>query len=254
MSTWLTAGDDPAGAAVRLVCFAHAGGDPRVLRRWASALPAGVATRVLALPGRAGTLAAPVGRSGMLSLLEIAGQAASELASEDADAPWCLYGHSFGAVLAFETARALTCCRPHAPIALVVSGAEAPHRRVDRGHARLSGPRLRDLIEDYGGTPAQLLTDTQTAAVITRAVRADLGLLSGYTFSAGPSLRCAVTVAYGQADTTLDPDAVRAWSQLSAGPVSFTVLPGGHFPLRSATDFARLLAGPLLESADTPTW
>lgn len=229
---WLAA-DDPGRASVRLVCFPHAGGDPRTLLRWASLLPVAVHAAV-AGPGAAAS-----------GLIDVAGAAARRLAALP-PLPTCLYGHSMGAVLAYETARRIA---PGGPAQLIVGGLEAPHRRTDRGQADLPDADLLRVLGEYGGTPAAVLTDQEFAAAYLARIRQDLRLLAAYRHRPGPPLRCPVSVTVGSADALLDLAAVRAWRELTVASTSIAVVPGGHFFVRDATGFARLVAEPLLDAA-----
>lgn len=233
--------DHPRGASVRLVCFPHAGGDPRGLLRWASALPGGVDV-VICSPNDAA-------RVGGLDVLGLARAAADRLARL-AVRPLCLHGHSFGAVLAYETARALPIGA--GPAQLVVSGMEAPHLRVDPGYASLPDAELLAVLHGYGGTPAAVLSDADFAAAYLSRIRADLARLAAYRFAPGPPLRCPISVVAGRSDPSLRPDAVHAWRELTVADTEVRFVSGGHFFVRDQVDFVRLVAEPLLRAANDP--
>jgi pyochelin biosynthetic protein PchC len=232
--SWL-ATDDAGRASVRLVCFPHAGGDPRTLLRWASQLPVAVHLVVVA-PGEAA------------GALTDAAQAAAHRLADLPRLPTCLFGHSMGALLAYETARLLP---PPGPAQLIVSGMEAPHRRTDHGHADLSDADLLRVLGEYGGTPTAVLGDEEFAAAYLARIRRDLRLLAAYRHRPGPLLRCPISVTVGRADGLLDLEAVRAWRELTLAVTKLAVVPGGHFFVQEAAGFVRQVADPLLDAATT---
>lgn len=238
--SWLVA-DHPAGASVKLVCFPHAGGDPRGLLRWASALPGGVDV-VVCSPDEADPAEG-------FDVLGLAREAADRLARAAGQA-LCLYGHSFGAIVAYETARALPVGA--GPAQLVVSGMEAPHLRVDPGYATLPDAELLAVLHGYGGTPSAVLSDADFAVAYLARIRADLARLADYRFAPGPPLRCPISVVAGRSDPSLRPDAVQAWRELTVADTEIRFVSGGHFFVRDQDDFARLVAEPLLRAAHDP--
>lgn len=217
------------------MCFPHAGGDPRTLRRWASQLPVAVHL-VVAGPGPAAD-----------RLTDVARVAARRLAALP-PLPTCLFGHSMGAVLAYETARGIA---PAGPAQLIVGGLEAPHRRTDHGHADLPDTDLLRVLGEYGGTPTAVLGDQEFAAAYLTRIRRDLLLLAAYRHQPGPLLRCPISVTVGSADGLLDLEAVGAWRELTVASTRIAVVPGGHFFVHDAPGFARLVAEPLLDAAAT---
>ncbi|MBB5123174.1 hypothetical protein FHS36_006653 [Streptomyces eurocidicus] len=90
---------------------------------WATAAPEGVQIAAVRLPGRDNRLSEPPLRSAQ-SVAEMLGPA---LAGRDDSVPWGFFGHSLGALLAFETAHWLTQRGHPGPRVLVVASAPAPH-------------------------------------------------------------------------------------------------------------------------------
>ncbi|CAM5349254.1 hypothetical protein SNARM312S_04628 [Streptomyces narbonensis] len=93
--------DDPA---VRLIGFHHAGGSAAVYYPFVRHLPADWDLLLLDLPGRGRRATAPQ-LDEMAEVVETV--VADVLPWADDDAPFALFGHSMGAVVALETARAL---------------------------------------------------------------------------------------------------------------------------------------------------
>src|SRR5262249_15064603 len=96
----LVAGVPRPAASVRLICFPSAGGGPAMFRPLARALPADIELLAVCLPGRESRLREPPAGH----LVGLAGQLARELA-DTVDGPYLMFGHSMGAMLAYEVCR-----------------------------------------------------------------------------------------------------------------------------------------------------
>lgn len=103
-------------AALRMYCFPHSGGSPGEYMRWSDRLP-GTEVWGVQLPGRGSRLA----ESPFTDMPELVDAVVSGLGFTG---PYVLFGHSLGALVAFETAHALRergcrgrarCCSPAAP-------------------------------------------------------------------------------------------------------------------------------------------
>src|SRR5438270_5878221 len=106
-------------AAIRLVCVPHAGAGPSVYREWPAELP-DLDLAVAYLPGRERRFVEPA----VDRVEPIVDQLGPAILDRD-DRPVALFGHSMGALVAYETAHWLQRAgRP--PVALFVSGCRAP--------------------------------------------------------------------------------------------------------------------------------
>src|SRR5690606_37522313 len=121
-SPWLQRFVPRPGARLRLFCFAHAGGSAAAYRPWCNALPDTVELCAVQLPGRANRLNEPP-----LQRLGDIVEAVVHAVRPQLDLPYALFGHSMGAVLASEVARALRHAGAPPPSHLFVSGRRPPH-------------------------------------------------------------------------------------------------------------------------------
>jgi surfactin synthase thioesterase subunit len=124
-SSWLRSSAPRPNAAVRLICFPHAGGSVGSFRRPAGLLPGTVEPTAVQPPGRQDRYAVPL--TGVMT--ELAEQIHRELAP-GFDRPTAFLGHSMGNTVVFETAR-LPRPRPAQP--LVALFAPARKTRTSAG-------------------------------------------------------------------------------------------------------------------------
>jgi medium-chain acyl-[acyl-carrier-protein] hydrolase len=215
---------DPA-ARLRLVCLAHAGGGGSVLRPWSVRMPAGVELCAVQLPGRE----ARFGEPAITRMRPLVAALAEGLAPE-LDRPFALFGHSLGALLAYELARCLRDTDRPGPVHLFASGSAAPHARPPRTpvHALPEAEFIAELRR-RGGTPPAVLEHAELMQLLLPTLRADFAVSDTYEFTPGPPLACPVTAFGGAEDASVAPPEVERWREVTSGPFAGRVLPGGHF-------------------------
>jgi medium-chain acyl-[acyl-carrier-protein] hydrolase len=152
-----------------------------------------------------------------------------------------LFGHSMGALIAFETALWLE-RRHFDPTAVCVSGRAAAHapRRHELMH-RLETAALQARLEQYGGLPQMLLETPALWRVYEPILRADFALCENHEHT-GEVLNCPLQVLCAEDDRTLELADVQRWSELSRSSCEFHNFTGGHFFIRNnESDVVRTL-------------
>ncbi len=218
----------------RLVLIPHAGGGPSAYRSWLTDLPAGLEAGLVALPGREGRLReAPV-----TSMADLVANLLPRLLPY-LDRPFAVYGHSMGALVAFELVRALREVGGPMPIHLFAGAAPAPDHRAagDELHRLPDLALLAAVQRRYGSIPPEIAADAELRALLLPALRADLTILETYTFAAGAPLACPISTFGGTDDPTVLPAELEAWRSHSTGRFVCRMVPGDHLFVRSARPF-----------------
>jgi surfactin synthase thioesterase subunit len=213
---------------VRLLCFPYAGASAMVYQRWRRRAPHGLDIKPVELPGRGTRLLEPPAADwdGLIETL------LGEIA-EDTHRPYALFGHSFGALVAFEVAHAVRERGLPIPEALIVSGTHAPSRRDNRRFERLeSDEALRAELRRLNGTDAAALASAELMDLILPVLRADFRLCGRYRRRDRQPLTLPVHVLAGTADETT-PDTLAAWRQETAGEFTLDYFDGDHFFIQS---------------------
>jgi medium-chain acyl-[acyl-carrier-protein] hydrolase len=216
----------------RLFCLAHAGGDASGYQTWRPVLAPSAEVLPVVLPGR--------GKRYKQDLATDLRQLSRTLAGELApltDVPYALFGHSLGAVIAFETARELTRCgRP--PWLLIASASLPPPKATEPLGDRhlLADDAFLDAVVSVGGTPPEVLEQPELLRIVLPRLRADYTMAETYRYSGEePKLPCPVITYSGVDDNSLHGGALEEWSHVSAReslpPRTF---PGGHFYLEDS--------------------
>jgi surfactin synthase thioesterase subunit len=226
----------PAPAArIRLLCVPPAGTGAAMFRSWADALAPNVEVIAVRLPGRETRFAeAPLAHADELVPRLVDGL------RPWLDAPHAWFGHSMGALLAFEACRTTMNAGLAVPSRLLVACQPAPHL-LEHRYAGL-GPSDDDLVaylEQLGGVPPRVRENPAFSAFLPM-LRADIEILRTYHHRPGPALDLPITVYGGAADEGVTAGELASWSEHSVTGCEVRMLPGGHFFPRE--DPGRLLA------------
>ncbi|MGP3976068.1 thioesterase II family protein [Streptomyces sp. 8N114] len=235
---WLRRLASAPGARARLICFPHAGGSASFFFPLRRSLPDTVEAYAVQYPGRQDRLGEPC-----LSSIDELADAVCEVLREEPGTPLVLFGHSMGAILAFEVARRRERSGAGSPLGLIVSGRRAPSlTRTETVH-QLDDAGLIDEIRRLSGTDDALLDDPDMREMILPALRADYRAIETYRKSPGPPLGCPLSVFVGDEDPRASPAEAEAWRDHTSGDVTFHVFSGGHFYLSDRPqEFADTLA------------
>jgi medium-chain acyl-[acyl-carrier-protein] hydrolase len=144
--------------------------------------------------------------------------------------PFILLGHSMGALISFEIARALRRRNLAGPEHLIISGHRAPQlpRRRSPVHAESDSVLLARLRE-LDGTPPEVLQNRELLELFLPRLRSDLTICETYDYQPEPPLSCSITALGGTRDPEVDRDDLRAWGNQTTSAFSFYTFPGGHF-------------------------
>ncbi|HXA52092.1 MAG TPA: thioesterase domain-containing protein, partial [Candidatus Acidoferrum sp.] len=209
-------------AAERLFWFPHAGGG-------SSAAIAREGVVAVRLPGREARIAeAPFER--MASLIP----ALADAIDPYLDRPFAFFGHSMGAVVAFELARELRRRSRPLPRGLIASGARAPQFR--RGHVPPPAPSREEFIEQLhrlGGLPSD---DPALLRAALPALEADAALYRHYVYAEGEPFAFPIRAWGGVDDPNIHREHLEGWCEQTAGGFGVRAFPGGHFYLNERRD------------------
>ncbi|MGH8526647.1 MAG: thioesterase II family protein [Gammaproteobacteria bacterium] len=224
-SRWLPSVRQGREVKVRLFCFPYAGGNATVFHGWADQLPESIDLCPIQLPGRGARFGEP-----LADRIPVLAEAIAEAISPFLDLPFALFGHSLGALIAFETAQGIRSRFLRLPVRLLVSAHRAP--RLKSGRPPLHHLPDADLIvelERLEGTPRQVLNDPELMALMLPTLRADFALCDTYAYVGRAPLECPITVFGGSEDKDVGRSQLEPWGEETRGELSLFEIPGGHF-------------------------
>lgn len=209
----------------RLICFPHAGAGAGAYGEWARLLPADIELAAVQLPGRQNRIAEdPVTEVG--PLVKVLAQALRPVLDGD----FAFFGHSGGAALAYEVAKALRERGAPGPSHLFLSAQPAPGTvgRVPVMHT-LSDEELGAEVVRLGGIEPEIAEDEEVMEGLLPTLRADFTLWERHRVEAGAPLDTPITVLSGDADPRAPKDTLYGWAAHTTGAFHTRFYPGGHF-------------------------
>ncbi|MGW0188016.1 thioesterase II family protein [Streptomyces sp. NPDC003362] len=214
------------GTLPRLVCFPHAGGAATYFHEFSRRLQGTVDVLAVQYPGRQDRRTEPL----PASLGELAERIATVLRPWTG-APLAFFGHSMGALIAFEVARRTR------PGMLFASGRRAPSTHRDERVHLLDDDGLVAEATLLGGTDRRVLADPEMRELVLPVLRADYRLLETHRPDPGAVIDVPIEVLYGDRDPKVTAEEARAWDAHTSRDCEVHVFPGGgHFYLADALD------------------
>ena len=235
---WLVRFAPRNDASIRLFAFSYAGAGAATYRPWLFTLPHSIDLCAVQLPGRESRLAEPP----LLSLHAMIDGMLPAMRPYF-DRPFAFFGHSMGALLAFELARTLH-QRGESQLAhLLLSGRRAPHLPDPEAPMRQldDDAFVAEIRRRYGGIPAEVLQHRDLMQMLLPGLRADMTAIETHEFRPSPPLSCPLTVFCGDIDHRALPEQLAQWQAYSKHPLQVRMFRGGHFYFSDASVRAELL-------------
>lgn len=235
---------------MRLLCFPCAGAGASMYRPWAEPLARhGIEVVALQPPGREDRLGeAPVDE------LHVLVDALAQAMPPWLDRPFAMFGHSLGALLAFEVAKRLPLRGLPTPRLLIVSARRAP--QLPLSHApmhRMTRARLIDELRILGGTPQAVLDEEELMELFEPMLRADLKLTESYAPPDPGRITAPIVALAGAEDPRVTVPEVDAWRDATTDSCTLHVLGGGHFFIQPRQPEVLDLIHARLRSPATPS-
>lgn len=224
-SRWIRTLHTKQDSTARLVCFPHAGGAANAFTALSAAAGGDLDLVAVQYPGRQDRRGDPAAES----VAALASGVAEALAGYR-DKPLFLLGHSFGALVAFETTRLLE--RRGVVARLFVSAARPPAQ--DWGERDVDAMDDDDVVVELrrlGGVPEPLLRDPETVREVLRVLRSDHRALRRYHCDGDTVVAAPITVLLAEDDPKNSAEQMHDWARHTTGGYTLETLAGGHFSL-----------------------
>jgi pyochelin biosynthesis protein PchC len=225
-SRWLRRYHPAAESRIRLLYFPHAGGSASFCFPLSRVLSPSIEVLAVQYPGRQDRRSEPC-----IEDISRLADALADALDGVGDRPTAFFGHSMGAILAFEVAERFQAGGRPMPVRLIASARRAPSTvRHERVHLAGDDGIIADM-RTLSGTDEHLLDDDDLLRMVLPTIRADYRAIETYEWTPGPPLECPITVLVGDSDPKVTVDEARLWEKHTVADFEMHVYPGGHFYL-----------------------
>lgn len=216
---------------LRLFCFPYAGAGAAAYRLWPNHLPENIEVVAVHPPGRAHRLREPP-----LTRIETMVETALNGLSSLMDRPFAVFGHSLGAVVAGEFARALQ-AQGRSAVHLFVSSRPSRRDAARQLHRLPQEEFLVAMNARYQGIPKEILAYPDLVELLLPSLRADIEALETFRPRQDRArIACPTTVYGGEFDQTVSQVDLESWNEETAEPCRIRVFPGDHFYLNTGLE------------------
>ncbi|WP_328937231.1 alpha/beta fold hydrolase [Streptomyces tauricus] len=210
-----------------LLCVPFAGAGPSFFHPWRE--PAADRWRVVPvdLPGREKRFLETPYRN----VVEAAKNEVDDIAAAlGAGASTVLFGHSLGAVLAYELVHLLS-ARGMSVERLVVSGSPGPWTQRERRATGLPDEEFLARVEEFAGFRHEALDHPEMRELILPVLQADCEMHENYVPSTDEPVSVPICSLRGSSDGLVTAAEAQQWRTATTGGFSYTELPGDHMYL-----------------------
>jgi len=232
-NSWFVYTEANPNAETRLFLFPHAGGGPAMFGKWFAELPNSIERWAVHYPGRGSRHHEPPINS--VSLLV---GALSQAIQPLLDRPFVFFGHSLGALVAYEIARHLRRSGLPQPRILFVSACGAPHLREPHPpiHA-LPDAEFLEALEELNGIPSEFLHLPDVIGLLLPVLRADLEAIENYLYTPDElPLNCPIIAFGGLSDPRVSRERLEGWASHTDSSFKSQYFPGDHFFINTARE------------------
>ena len=226
MSSWFRVYRPVSWPRLRLVCFPHAGAGATAYRAWADLLPPDVELLSVCYPGRQDRFGEPFAAS-----VDALAAGVTNALAPLTGTPFALFGHSMGALVAYEVAVRLEQAHEIVPRQLFVSGRWTPDREDTRNLHLADDDALIAEMTRLGNGELDIFTFTELRDLMLSVLRADYRVLFEHPRRALTTVSAPIVAYSGDRDPGCAPDDVAGWARATSARFELRVFPGDHFYL-----------------------
>lgn len=225
---------------IPLVCVPFAGAGASFFHPWGELAGPGRPILALQLPGREWRLIDEPYRDVVAAAADLAPSVVEQAGRGGRVA---LFGHSLGAVLAYEIAHALVRGGDVGVERLFVSGSPDPWTPRTSRASGLDDDEFLLRVREFAGYDHEALADPDMRELILPALRADVEMHESYTPGTDAPLAAPITALHARDDALVSAEQTAGWSKATSGPFQMVEVDGGHMYLtEDAAGLLRLVA------------
>lgn len=210
-----------------LICLPYAGAGPSIFNTWRPLLQGSVQMLQPSMAGKEKRFAQAPLRDIGAQVTDIAAQIQEQL-SHQSTTPIIVFGHSLGAILAYELSRLLESELATRIVHLVVSGSASPLLKRRGKATGLSDDEFVREVESLAGYSHPALADKDMRGLLLPALRADVEMHESYLHGWATPSDINITCLHGKQDQVVHADEAKQWREITQGSVDLLDVDGGH--------------------------
>lgn len=224
---WVKPRQPDSRVNVRLFCFPYSGAGASIYYKWADVLPSIVSVYPVQLPGRETRIA-----ESPFTQLEPLIMAAANALLPHLGQKFAFFGHSMGALVAYELTRFLQQHLNLSPVHVFVSGFGAPH--LPSQHSPIHHLPTPDFVQELRklkGTPEEVFQHRELRDLVLPILRSDFAVCETYRYRPAEPLPCPISAFGGLEDAEVPRSRLEAWREQTNREFKLRMFPGDHFYL-----------------------
>ncbi|PZT53666.1 thioesterase II family protein [Paenibacillus silvae] len=209
-----------------LYCLPHAGGSSYLFNSWIKVLDKEIECMPFEYPGRGKMLSKSPYADIQNASMDVVEQIKHTLHGRD----YALFGHSMGALIAYETLDQIKKAGIDQPVHVYLSGKTAPfHSRAPEAlRYKLSDELFLQEIVQLGGLPDEFVQNRELLDYFLPIIRDDFRLVETYKHQVREPIEQEVSILYGSKDSSMI-GSIEDWNKIFRSTVNYHTFNGGHF-------------------------
>ncbi|MDP4146584.1 MAG: thioesterase domain-containing protein [Bacillota bacterium] len=212
---------------IKLFCIPYAGGSGNVYLPWKSLLSGSIELCPIELAGRGRRF-----NSDFYQTLEEAVEDISDvILSEVEECEYAIFGHSMGALLAYEVYYSLIKKGLKKPKHIFFSGRKAPQIENDKiKRYKLPDEEFIKVVYKYGGNTKEVFQNKELMDLFIPILRSDFRIVEDYEFKEkNEKIQTNMTTFYGSNDEGASYSKIMPWKVHAEKNFNVIEFNGGHF-------------------------
>lgn len=211
---------------INVFCFPFAGGNKYSYRIFQQHALSHLNIVPLEYAGRGSRSIAPL----MCDIHEMAFDTYHQIREMIVDEDYVIYGHSMGAIVAFECLHLAIKDKQRLPLHFFASGAVGPSSssRQTRNWYQLPRDKFIAKLKELEGCPEEIFSHPELLDFIEPIIRSDFRAMETYQYVKRPRLELPVTVITGT-DEKMPEEELYLWRDETSHEVDFRKMNGKHF-------------------------
>ncbi|MCK8521585.1 thioesterase domain-containing protein [Aquimarina sp. D1M17] len=210
---------------IKLFCIPYAGGSANMYNSWKSGLNSNIELCPIELAGRGNRITENPYQNLEEALEDIYDQVSEDILNYD----YAIFGHSLGAMLAYELTQKITSIGLNQPMHVFFSGRKPPHIHRKEKWSLLSSTEFEKKIMLLGGTPPEFFKYPELKEIFIPLLRSDFSLSE--TIVDRPEiipLDTDISILLGE-DEGIPPETSVQWYSHTTKKCNIQYFEGNHF-------------------------